>query len=394
MRQLIKYSAIWVLIVLTGCLEPYIPDIKVEPGGYLVVDGTINSQGATTIRLSRTIALAKNTPVPAETNATIFIEEEGGTRYPLTEGDAGTYTSAPLVLNAAKRVRLYFRTAAQKEYASDYTAIKTTPPIDTVGWKASADGVQILVNSHDDTNQSRYYRWEYEETWQFTSAYRSLIEYKNNDIVYRPSLQYPNDIYNCWSTEKSTSIKLGTTVQLTRDFVSNYPLVLLPPTSVKLRYRYSILVKQAALTSEEYDYWEALRKNTENIGTLFDPLPTQLTGNVHSLSSDKEVVIGFVGAQSVTQQRIFIDRSELPREWRFSTGYEGCAMDTIPLPTPPLMYIPPTREQIVAFFSTGYFIPVDIYYLNGGTTPYYLYSSPDCVDCRKRGTNVRPSFWK
>ncbi|MEJ7664694.1 MAG: DUF4249 family protein [Hymenobacter sp.] len=63
----------------------------------------------------------------------------------------------------------------------------------------------------------------------------------------------------------------------------NSPNAPTPPSS-KLYYLYSILVRQYALTPEEFAYWDKLRKNTENLGTLFDPLPSQLSGNVHRLT--------------------------------------------------------------------------------------------------------------
>jgi hypothetical protein len=248
----------------------------------------------------------------------------------------------------------------------------------------NSDGLQIYVNTHDDTQKSRYYRWTFDETWEFTSAHRSVLESKNGRLVDRIV-----DIYTCWATEAPSAIKLVTTVKLAQDVVSRQPLTLLPRTTVKLSEKYSILVKQYALTQEEYTYWEALRKNTENIGTLFDPLPSQLTGNVHNVTDAAEEVIGYVGAQSVTEKRLFIKRQELPSDWRRVTGYEACVLDTIPHPKDPN---PPKFAEIMSFFSTGAAIPVAELppYLGGG----YLFSTPECIDCRKRGSNVRPSFWQ
>jgi hypothetical protein len=372
------------LLLLASCIEPFEPKVSNAPRNYLIVDGSINSRGVSTIRLSRTVGLTEKDAVPIETRASLYIEQEGGSRYPLVETKPGTYTSAALQLDLTKKVRLYFKTANQREYVSAFTAVKTTPALDSVSWRVSSQGVQLYANTHDETQQARYYRWSYDETWEFTSAYFSQIEFRN-----RKQYDRTEDIYHCWASESSTAIKLGSTVKLAQDVVSEAPLTLLPPTSVKLRYKYSILVKQYALTLEEYSYWETLRKNTENIGTLFDPLPTQLTGNVQCMSDPSEVVIGFVGAQSVTEKRIFIDYSQLPRTWVFDTGYASCVLDTLPRPKSDGKPAPPED-----FFSTGFAIPISQFSLSGSPQQYYVYSSPVCVDCRKRGTNVRPSFWQ
>ncbi|TGE10245.1 DUF4249 domain-containing protein [Hymenobacter fodinae] len=372
-------------LVITSCIESFEPKVADAPSSYLVVDGAINSHGITVIKLARTTGLANINKSPAETKARIYLEQEGGNRFLLQESPAGTYTSPVLSLAAEQKVRLHFTTANGREYASDFTPAKITPSVDSITWEAGAQGLQIAVNTHDDTKQSRYYRWSFDETWEFTSMEASIVEYKNKNFVFRL-----DDIYHCWASENSTAIKLGTTVKLGQNVISQQPLTLLPSNSVKLRYKYSILVRQYALSAEEYSYWEALRKNTENIGTLFDPLPTQLTGNVHNVADASEPVIGFVGAQSVSEKRIFITHSQLPREWRSVTGYEMCEHYTIPDPASALP--PPSLDEIFAFFETGMPTPISSYKANG--LLYVVYATSDCVDCRKRGTNVRPSFWQ
>ncbi|QNP52839.1 DUF4249 family protein [Hymenobacter qilianensis] len=130
-----------------------------------------------------------------------------------------------MALIPAKRYRLFFRTQARRDYASDYAAAKTTPPIDSVTWTASAQGVQVYVNTHDDNEATRFYRWDYDETWEFTSAFRSFLEYRNGRLDFR----FNGDIYYCWKTEQSSAIKLGSTLALSQNVVADYPLTLVPP---------------------------------------------------------------------------------------------------------------------------------------------------------------------
>jgi hypothetical protein len=371
-----KRLALWVcLCLVTGCIETFEPKVAKSEVGFLVVDGAINSQGVSTVRLSRTLSLRQSGMAPTEVKARVFIEEANGRQYPLREITTGTYTSAALSLTAEQPVRLHFTLASGREYISDYTPAKLTPPIDSVSWKTSSEGLQVAVNAHGEPNQARYYRWNYEETWEFRSRYPSYLEYKNKTLVDRIE-----DINHCWGTETPSTIILGSTVQLSRNVVSQQPIARLQETSTKLITKYSILVKQYALTAEEYSYWEALRKNTENIGTLFDPLPTQLTGNVHNVADPAETVIGFVGAQSMQQQRIFIKREQLPNTWPLVTGYEKCGVDTV---------------RTESFFADGKNTPIaKVVDPASKDSGLIYYSSAECVDCRKRGVNKRPSFWQ
>ncbi|RZK92261.1 MAG: DUF4249 domain-containing protein, partial [Hymenobacter sp.] len=330
MPRLIRLLPV-LLLLFSSCVDTYQPDVIATPKSYFVVDGLINLRGVTTVRLSRTRSLTTAT-APVEAKATVTIRDEAGTSYPLTEQAAGTYTSAALTLDASRRYQLRVRTAAGREYASDLVAGKLTPPIDRLSWAVERNGVQLYVDAHDATNNTRYYRWTYQETWQFQTPYYSEYELVNNTNTVRPRA---DNIQTCWRSESSTDIVLGNTARLSQDVVSKYPLLLPPGDSYRFRIKYSLLVQQYAQTAEEYAYWEKLKKNTESLGTLFDPLPTQLTGNVHGLTDPSELVVGYVGASSMSEKRLFIDRSEFPASITFLTGYEGLCQepDTVLLPS-------------------------------------------------------------
>lgn len=366
----------WLLLLLVGCVEDYNPPVTAAQTALLVVDGFINSQGVTTIKLSRTASLAATDVPPPEAAATIFVEDEAGQQQPLLETNPGTYASAPLTLDPTKRYRLHLRTAARQEYASDFQPVLTTPPIDNLYWTTNGDNANIYVDAHAPANAARFYRWDFVETWEFTSAFYSSIEYKNGRIVSRTE-----DVYRCWGNNNSTLINTLSTTGLTENRVQRHSITALPSTSVKLRYKYSILVKQYAQSKEEYDYLTLLKKNTEDIGNIFGPLPTQLTGNIHSISNPNELAIGYVGVSSEVQKRIFISRSELPREWRPSAGLvEQCGVpDTIG----------DTRN-----FAFGNPLPIRQLVDSEPRSGSYIAASAVCIDCRLSGTNVRPSFWQ
>jgi hypothetical protein len=190
-----------------------------------------------------------------------------------------------------------------------------------------------------------------------------------------------DNINRCWRTRSSTDINIGTSVRLSQDRIREAPLLFTRLPSVKFNYQYSILVRQYAQTPEAYQYWETLKKNTENIGSLFDPLPTQLTGNITCLTDPREPVLGFVSAASVAEKRIFIDGQELAERWTYVNEYGTCLPDTI------------TPDKASQYFAGGTDIPLQELLNEMGTIIGYTYSGVSCVDCRQRGTNVKPGFW-
>lgn len=377
-----KMLAGLLMLLVSSCVEPYMPEVLEMPNNYLVVNGFINSSGSTNIQLLRTQNLQEDTPPPAEVGALIVIEEEEGESFKLQEIGNGNYTIDNLELNPSKKYRLYIQTTNGKEYASDYVEVKQAPAIDNVTWAPVDDEVQFYVSTSDPENDTRYYLWQFEETWQYRSAFYTALKFDGDTIVYRD--KFDEDIFYCWKSENSTTIELGTSIKLNQDVISNYKLMSIPSDSEKLGVKYSVLVKQYAITREAYEYWSILKRNTENIGTLFDPLPSQLSSNIYSITDSQEPVVGYVTISSVQEKRIFVDNDDLPEEWFLFSP-----------PCPPVDTLLLGEANIADFFSGGGLLPVsEVYAQMIPTLLGYTYSSKSCVDCRTRGTNVKPDFWE
>lgn len=372
-------------LALSGCVDRYTPDVPPAAQANLVVDGFINPQGSTVIKLARTFSVNTKNVGPVETRARVSIQDDAGQRYTLTENPAGTYTSAVLTLDPSRQYQLRITTAQGREYASTKQPVVRTPPIDTLTWTPTpVQGIQLYVSTHGASAGARYYRWEYDETYQFVSAFESAIEYDpSRNFVKSRGLS----INRCWRTEPSTAILQGNSAQLNQNVLADFPLLSMLP-SLKLRFGYSVLVRQIAQTQAEYNYWERLRKSTENLGTVNDPLPGRITGNVHALADTAEAVLGYVGVHSVTQKRLFVN-----------------TITQLPKPQPASVFFDPTYASCLqtesynfprglAEIKAGTLIPLTlIVSMFTGDTIGMVVSTPACADCRLHGTNIKPSYW-
>lgn len=376
-----KNPLVWLMMLLfSSCVEPYFPEVLESPSSFLVVNGFLNANGRTTIQLLRTQSINDTGTPPAEANATVVVESENGERYGLHETGYGTYVHPNLQLSTEKKYRLYIRTRNGKEYASDYVVVKVTPAIDNVHWKAVNGEVKVYVNTHDASNNTHFYKWDYEQTWQFRTAFFSVLKYENRQVRQRT----PEDesIYVCWKSDNSTTIEISSSVKLNEDRINDYHLLSIPYNSEKVSMKNSILVKQYALTREAFEYFELLKKNTESIGTLFDPLPSQLNSNIRSLSDPNEMVIGYMTATTTETKRMFIDSRDLPRDWRLY--YPSCELDSVMI----------ASGMVQERFDGGGLVPVDEIYGSAPGPIGYTYAARPCVDCTLQGTNVKPAFWE
>lgn len=377
LRLFIPLFLLPALFLFTGCKKEYIPEIKEGTNSFLVVSGFINTaeNSVTKITLSRTVGLQDSVLFVPEEFADVTIESDGGNIYSLDYSGNGNYLSNMLNLDNGRRYRVNVETNDSKKYQSGFVAVKQTPAIDSIVWRQENKDVIIYANTHDPLNNTRYYWWDFEETWQYRTPNASIYGVNNGRIYVRPPEEQTQD---CWTTGNSKGILIGTSSLLTDDVISMQPLLTIGNKDSKIYVRYSILVSQYGMTAEAYDYWKKIKNNSQQLGTLFDEQPSQLRGNMYSVSDPGEPVIGFIGAAKQQQQRVFIQHDQLA-DWGFDpfTGYICAPLIVAQNPDP---------------YEYNYDVPgyVPWYFVTGGL---YLITR-ECVDCTLRGgTNQRPSFW-
>jgi hypothetical protein len=400
MKNMIKRIPI-VLLTATGliiglrCRSPYIPPASSTSVNYLHVEGVINTANDTTlITLSRTVKLSDSVNSTPELHALVSVVGTDGSSYPLTETGNGNYIYPifSFLSNSTKQYCLKIITSGGTICQSDFLPVKNSPPIDSLYFQPNATGIQIYSNTHDPTNNTRYYRWSFTETWIHESDYNSFYQAQTtptDTIVPRPAT---NQIYTCWQSQNSSSIILNSSAKLSQDIISQNPVTSIGSLSPKFAVEYSILLYQYALTSDGFNYWQNLETDTEQLGSIFDAQPSELQGNIRCLSNPSLPVLGYVSIGAVTEKRLFIGGSQMPRAVgaQIPSPYAGeCQLDTLYYDDPK------TQANDVSFLYQGTAIPISGL-VNLFTGKYYAYtaSTTYCVDCRALGgTNQEPSYW-
>ena len=378
-KIIFRYSIM--VAILASCIEPYDPQMDNIDTDLLVVDGFLNaSEGTATVRLTRTLPVKSTETIPHVSGATVRIENDQGLSYPCQQTGEGLYVATGVGINFESRYRLVITTSENREYISDLVEITQTPPIDSITFSGKDAGVEFAVNAHDPSGRSRYFRWKYDETYEYNANFNSLLKFEGEEIVDRPSSE---SLYTCWKSDYSKDIIIGTTKHLTESVVRNAPVTVIPKGSIKLSVKYSILVQQQTLTEEAYNYWLNLEKSTEDLGGLFDPLPSEVSGNLHSSSDPDEKVIGYFSGGTVEQTRLSVNRYELPRGFQgFTNSNPYCLEDTIFLADLPNI-VKEATWLIQAIAPPG--APVIGY----STAPR------SCLDCRSYGgSTTPPDFWE
>jgi hypothetical protein len=402
-----NFTCILLIVFAFGCKKPFSIETDAKPESYLVVEGTINSANtsidSTLIKLSRTISVsAAAKTIKAETRAVVSIEDGQGYSFTLREISGGRYVSGPLGLSTAKKYRLRIKTVDNNTYLSDMEPVVYTPPIDSIGYNVLDNGIQyglqIYANTHNPNDNTRYYRWDFSETWKFHAAYQSKYIVSGGKIIPRPDDQ---QIYYCYSSAISNYIAISSSAKLTKDVIYQAPITQIPATSEKISLRYSILLKQYGLTQEAFKFWELLKKNTESIGSIFDAQPSQINGNIHCITNPAEIVFGYISITNVQTKRVYIDRFRLPSYFPAGTS-TYCKQDTALFRD--LRFGKPAINTVNKWIiEDRSLLPVDsgrYYLINDAdkTLPHtynegFTAAPVGCVDCTLRGVLAKPTFW-
>ncbi|MEQ9376058.1 MAG: DUF4249 domain-containing protein [Imperialibacter sp.] len=380
------------LPVIVSCTDPFNPSVDTETADLFVVDGFVNASDSTAIvTLSHSRPLTSRGVFIPEKNAQVMIESSEGESFSLQELDSGKYALQNVPVNKTASYTLRVQTISGVTYTSEPVTVINTPPIDSLSYGLSNDklGLSIRLNTHDDSGNSRYYTWEYSETYEYRSYFNSGFTFENNQPEQRTAEEAVNI---CYLTVPSTRILLGTSAALAEDVIQGEELTIIPKYSPKISVRYSILIRQRVLSAKEYDYLYQLRQVTERLGTFFDPLPGEVIGNISREGGSSEMILGNFSVAEVYEERFFITKGELPLDLQASPITKGCQLEftcdiRIPRTTiqPPCVFLEDISDNAMIIEAA--------YDLMG--KPYaYSFALEECGDCRAQGgITTKPNFW-
>jgi hypothetical protein len=375
MMSRIKTGVFFLLLLAVACVEPFNPPRENSNFlGYLVVDGYLDGEhGAATVKLTRSTELTAYMASPPETGASVVVETGNGGSFSLKEGYDGLYTADHLSFDAASNYRLLVTIKNGTTYSSNYITMRQSPSFDSLVWRPEDKGIRFFVNGHDDTGKTRYYQYLFTETWSygvpFVSHYKNIgglpVQRKKNELV-----------SDCWDSRSSADVLVKATTDISKDVVSMFPVNFLPRGTRKLEDLYTIMVEQRAISQDEYNFWQLLRKTNESLGGLFDPIPSQVLGNVHNDDNPDEPVLGYFTGGFSKQIRIFVKLPDLPKYLQDLDPFSfECGVHD---------FVTGGDQQLGSQI-----------YLDYHTYPNtWFVTSANCGDCRTLGGDtIRPKFW-
>ena len=381
--------ALTLLLICIGCVDPYSPVLNIDEINALVIDGHIDSNGTATVKLSRAIPLASFAEAPPENGATVTISSSSGETFTLAEEEDATYVANNLDVDNKTKYVLHVRLSSGSEYESDEVLIHPTPTVGKIylTYASSNDNIEIRTDSRDEsTDGTGFYLWDCVETYEYRAQLFSKWKRENGIPLQRHKGEY---VDTCWHTiPVPTSIY--TTSRLSENTISGHLLTSISKFSKKVSMRYSLLVRQRAISEQEFTYRNLLDKTVNGQSSIFAEIPGAVLGNVHSLNNPAETVLGYFRGQQITEKRVFIDHASLPLAYQADPPPEACDVEgTCPTNVP--VNGPSTCIEIQLLSETNIILTT----VEEKNSVVYYFAKKECGDCRtKGGTTEKPLFWR
>jgi hypothetical protein len=371
------------LILVASCIKPYEPEIVTGDVNKLVISGLVSDRsGDQTVSISMASSIGKPKEIPIS-GCTVTIKDIEGHTYPMIDSSGGNYHVwiDPKFIIPGNSFKLEVITPDGDEIVSDYDQISAGSAVDSVYYiredHTTTDptkfikGIQFYVNLDAKPTDSRFFRWEVYETYEYHSDY-PLEWYYNGKIHHVFPPDYSRKI--CWLTLQVRNIFALSTKDFAENKFNQFQLNFVNNRTSRLIYGYSLLVNQYSLSEAAYKYWDQLKINSTDEGGLYERQPLATRGNLHNLTHPDQDVLGYFGASSVSSKRIFVQNVE-NLELEFLSP---CVIQSLPPGG--------LRDLIPAQY------PVYLVGDQKGWQPFMM--SNNCVDCLSMfGTNVKPDFW-
>jgi hypothetical protein len=365
--QRIIYLILFFALV-ARCTVEFFPD-KDKNQVQLVVEGMITDQDrANRIKLSTSTPIGTPLVRKAVKGAILTITDENGIITTLTESPAGTYLTDSTEFRGRIGGRYSLNIKINNvNYETDFIEMKPVPAINSLYYEKEVitssgdtsdieEGCKIYVDSYDPSGKCLFFRWDYNETWEYR------IPYAVTNKV-------------CWVDQRSDEILIKNTSQYNQARVTKYPILFISNKTDRLKDTYSILVNQYSLNESEYNFWERVQSISQNVGSLYDITPMAIPSNIRCSTNPEEIVLGYFSVSAVAQKRLFIH----DKFFGLPNFYVYCATDTL------------TGQLPETGLNTEFWVIEDY---GDEPLPFWVITTfKECADCSTRGTKARPPFW-
>jgi len=275
-----------------------------DESGKLVVEGIItNSPPPYTITLSTSIAYESGSVVSKLPNllagASVTVIDDAGKREVFTEVSEGKYSNTANGMRGqvGRSYHLEVSLPDGRKFVSLPEKLTAVSAIDSVNYEydKAAKGHNFYVNTQDPAGERNYYRWV---AYGIGSLQVSPVSTSS------PAICSPF----CWQYYENKTLNI-----LSDEFVNGNPIRRQKVffASYSSQSDFYVEVNQYSLSKEAFRFLQLLEDQRNRGGSIFDPPPASILGNMYNVNNPKDIALGYFIASAASRVRVIMKRTGL-----------------------------------------------------------------------------------
>ena len=307
---------ILLLLVFASCEEYYHPAIDVVDGQLIVDAQVTNDPAHNYVRLTKTSAFYSQGAAPKVTGAKVELMQISGSSYLANETSTGNYTfNVTPVSGKNYKLRI---TVQSDVYESDIVAM---PPVPSINLLYNEHVVQKQYRT-DGFGKATAYDVAGRQVYIDAPVTSTLSHYRFNvrsilEWIYNPPAingPPPPEFFGWQAFNNNSSYNLAAPKQfIGTDKIEKHPLLMISYkisdymfTDTLVSNGWILIIDQFGTSTGSYDFHTRLNNQFAATGNLFDPVQTQVFGNINCKSDPAKIVYGYFDLNSYRQYRYFL----------------------------------------------------------------------------------------
>lgn len=155
--------------------------------------------------------------------------------------------------------------------------------------KENQPGFRIFADFKDPATPDNYYRW----------TARGYHQRRSKGVP----VGFGNSVCcdRCWVLKDDRGINLFSDALVNGSVVPKRPVYFSP---FYVLGRHLVEVQQYSISRQTHQFWNRYNQQRQRTGTIFDPLPASLFGNVVNIKNPEDIALGYFEVSGVSKKRI------------------------------------------------------------------------------------------
>ncbi len=357
----------FLILVISSCEKVFEPSIK-NVGSSVVVEGSLSTvAGAQNIQITWSQSYNGVSKYSGLSGAEVYVSDDNRKVISFSEtGNAGNYSTYPDTLAKAEIGRsytLHIKTQSGDEYESLPQTVVKCAPIDSIfcehdvqdvleldvygdAYQVKYDGIRVEENTKGLYPNHNFYLYSwigYREFLFGISPPNSWVEYAYmhtslQSKYYKVICTSNADDYNNQELvhNKLLFISSADLEKFDRKILDSIPYLVEDSVHFIIYEGLILRLEQKSISNDAYAFWSGVQKQLQANGRLFDPVSSQITGNIRCISDNSKKAFGVFYAYDVSEKYVWLYINDL-------NNVNSKILDALPVISPDTLtwYLPP-----------------------------------------------------